>query len=1210
MGRGGLPKLNRFSIKHGFVYVVAFMVVYKFFMCEHLLVFSGSFSCIHDLRTVGEIFDLHQPSIMPDGYRGKKLQADAAEFKPSGLVGPLGPLPPGSGGPAEFIPGRSGPPVPFMPGMAPQGGFPGMAPPLPPSMPMTPYASTPINGGTPVVGMTPIGTPVVAPIAAPIGGPPPGVVGGHNMHHMRGPPPPHKGVAPMGPPMVPVGPLPMGPGGPPPQGLAPVLPMGMVPTWTLNPAFAVQQQFLPHQQHQQQFQQMQHFQQMQQQQQLIMQHQQHFQHHAAPPAPHQRYGGGGGMKGGGSYYNYQGKTSAARGAPAGGKYYPPSRDTPAIQAQQTSFVRADHLPNELHDHIHRTFAGPRVAAPPSPSPRLSASQSYPSSGASPRPSAGLMSLMESPSMVSSSRAVSQAETPISTGNMHGKSSSPGVGGVRPGGTAGESSSATRGASGGPLGSAGGGTSAGRGTTSSPRERESSGPAAAPGCSKHPEEMNEKGGGNLQTKTLVRDPITGELDVFHEDNLLGASIESLRDLFPHTFQEVLPRLKTIGQVCVVRRRGTRRAKDEELYVVVNTHLFYHPDAPHVRLLQVAALLRQVTRARRDYPTAHIVFAGDLNSHLGTAAMDLLRFGVCCYSKHVAEFKKGFGFRWGKRFLPLPSAEVTELEKFRPSPECALVRVKDDTSGAGEMTTSSGSASGGGAGDELSQRTSSGPGGPLSTSSSHQEESMRVAVGGSLLPVLREEGGSSSHDNWDHEEDTWWGGYANWDQDGWEWGESEIGTSPEFASAKTYQPPKLLDYSVFAQAPKTNYDLFTGAVTLNPPLEDVSGSTSLPSTRSGQPLTVEEQKLEESLLDRHIRQGRFAEGRRASARASELHRGHSSPGKIDFDSPGGPPPPRASPLDRRSQTVHTTTGGVAAGAPGTPTETPAPPIMSQRLAKNSFARFVWSTQSQLGTYAVTLKQSEVEAYCQFFADDPATGAAGAGEQFVGRARRAGSRSSSSVGGGGGGLAHTVSLPAGTSAGLQNAGGPLLGAVPLTDHGPTGHLRQEWFRVHQQRAAAAQTEQDDVEHLQAPPGRFVTGAPKTNGNKEHGPSTQGPRSASDPENRSSEENHPPDPATTRRNKQLHKFHDEHLEKSLQERVYMWHNLKLSHSFPGMGWTNVVPGFVGFLDHILISQHLRVVNIAPAPDLRSVQNEFGGLPNRVYPSDHLCTAVDIYVM
>jgi 2',5'-phosphodiesterase len=98
-------------------------------------------------------------------------------------------------------------------------------------------------------------------------------------------------------------------------------------------------------------------------------------------------------------------------------------------------------------------------------------------------------------------------------------------------------------------------------------------------------------------------------------------------------------------------------------VVNTHLFYHPTAPHIRIMHTAAileelqdLLRQVLEPATGSETAAllagmpppaVMFCGDLNSDLNDGVPGLIellqkgRLGADC-----SDWQDGVGFKWGK------------------------------------------------------------------------------------------------------------------------------------------------------------------------------------------------------------------------------------------------------------------------------------------------------------------------------------------------------------------------------------------------------------------------------------------------------------------------------------------------------------------------------------------------------------------------------------
>ena len=46
--------------------------------------------------------------------------------------------------------------------------------------------------------------------------------------------------------------------------------------------------------------------------------------------------------------------------------------------------------------------------------------------------------------------------------------------------------------------------------------------------------------------------------------------------------------------------TEDEEERQPVLVVNTHLFYHPMASHIRMLQVAAILDEVRRLKRHCP----------------------------------------------------------------------------------------------------------------------------------------------------------------------------------------------------------------------------------------------------------------------------------------------------------------------------------------------------------------------------------------------------------------------------------------------------------------------------------------------------------------------------------------------------------------------------------------------------------------------------------
>eukprot|EP00746_Dinoflagellata_sp_MGD_P085164 gnl/MRDRNA2_/MRDRNA2_33734_c0_seq1.p1 gnl/MRDRNA2_/MRDRNA2_33734_c0~~gnl/MRDRNA2_/MRDRNA2_33734_c0_seq1.p1 ORF type:complete len:651 (-),score=131.79 gnl/MRDRNA2_/MRDRNA2_33734_c0_seq1:54-2006(-) len=144
-----------------------------------------------------------------------------------------------------------------------------------------------------------------------------------------------------------------------------------------------------------------------------------------------------------------------------------------------------------------------------------------------------------------------------------------------------------------------------------------------------------------------------------DPALKKLLEQLRPSMPGLEEEVLPRLKTLAQVVVLKEKEVAVDGRHRILIVANTHLFYHPGAPHVRLLQVVALLEQVKAVEEKYRAEGpigLVLAGDFNSLPGSAVVRLLESG------HVndddPEWAQGSLFRWGQH---CPRGDEDNLEE---------------------------------------------------------------------------------------------------------------------------------------------------------------------------------------------------------------------------------------------------------------------------------------------------------------------------------------------------------------------------------------------------------------------------------------------------------------------------------------------------------------------------------------------------------------------
>uniref|UniRef100_A0A7S4LJ36 Endonuclease/exonuclease/phosphatase domain-containing protein n=1 Tax=Eutreptiella gymnastica TaxID=73025 RepID=A0A7S4LJ36_9EUGL len=83
---------------------------------------------------------------------------------------------------------------------------------------------------------------------------------------------------------------------------------------------------------------------------------------------------------------------------------------------------------------------------------------------------------------------------------------------------------------------------------------------------------------------------------------------------------------------------------DLVAVVNTHLFFHPNAPQVRALQVHLLLTEVQHALQGLPTSAVLFCGDLNAKPTNELYSFVRTGRL--GSTALMWWKGRHFKWGK------------------------------------------------------------------------------------------------------------------------------------------------------------------------------------------------------------------------------------------------------------------------------------------------------------------------------------------------------------------------------------------------------------------------------------------------------------------------------------------------------------------------------------------------------------------------------------
>jgi len=125
----------------------------------------------------------------------------------------------------------------------------------------------------------------------------------------------------------------------------------------------------------------------------------------------------------------------------------------------------------------------------------------------------------------------------------------------------------------------------------------------------------------QNSFAIRDLIPQEEDSDWDGwNKIRELLEKRPDL-----QQTLQTLGHVTQMVPLRLRVDAKGDNNALpatIIMCNTHLFFHPDASHIRVIQALSLARQSDRIRKQYEKATLVICGDFNSGLRNAGGELL------------------------------------------------------------------------------------------------------------------------------------------------------------------------------------------------------------------------------------------------------------------------------------------------------------------------------------------------------------------------------------------------------------------------------------------------------------------------------------------------------------------------------------------------------------------------------------------------------------
>eukprot|EP01041_Mallomonas_annulata_P002814 gene2814-5536_t len=176
--------------------------------------------------------------------------------------------------------------------------------------------------------------------------------------------------------------------------------------------------------------------------------------------------------------------------------------------------------------------------------------------------------------------------------------------------------------------------------------------------------------------------------FHLKNALSSDV-SLQDLFsirPDLFDIACSKLGTTSQIEILQYKNNPK----HIFIIANTHLFYHPGASYIRLLQTHVIIQKISQLKseilflglenflmkenitnNDYVSdvnlidisdgnieVSVVFAGDLNSTAEDGVIEYLSSGVIL-PEHD-EWKSMDTFKWGKAERKAAAALAVEGE----------------------------------------------------------------------------------------------------------------------------------------------------------------------------------------------------------------------------------------------------------------------------------------------------------------------------------------------------------------------------------------------------------------------------------------------------------------------------------------------------------------------------------------------------------------------
>jgi len=156
------------------------------------------------------------------------------------------------------------------------------------------------------------------------------------------------------------------------------------------------------------------------------------------------------------------------------------------------------------------------------------------------------------------------------------------------------------------------------------------------------------------------------------------VSEVKSKWPDFLTGVLPHMSVVFQLSVVRHKASGT-----LMVIANTHLFFHPGARHIRLLQAMCLVQQVHELREKHSIQgvlpRLLLCGDLNCTPDQAVVQYLLEGKVA-SEHP-DWEHAAEFRW-EREEEERSPDSAELEEpTPPQPESSAAQEAGSREGMG-------------------------------------------------------------------------------------------------------------------------------------------------------------------------------------------------------------------------------------------------------------------------------------------------------------------------------------------------------------------------------------------------------------------------------------------------------------------------------------------------------------------------------------------------